>query len=523
MIMKTNITTYILGAGLLLSSCADLDQTSISSIDKENFYQNESDIKVALNGIYQQLTTGGMNAPWNNEVIYFNDLQSEYARRGTANSADITEIGNFSITPTNGFVKTAWNYRYLAINRANILIDKVAGVSLDETTRSNYTNAAKFLRALYYFDLVRYFGDVPLVLHDGEGEGEPRTSQDLVYEQIVTDLTDAEQITPDFAPLTSQASAGAASALLAKVYLTWAQTDTDYAKEHQSELLQKSVAAADRVISAGKYQLISKFIDNWSLDKKEGAELIFTVEHKFSVNRNITGHCVFSTGFTNASLPVIAALNNDIYNDFDPNDQRRDASVTLRLFNPADGKYFDFERLRFRKYIDTLYMANESAPYISGQNTSSSVLRYADVLLVKAEAENELNGPTAAAYDAINQVRRRAYWNPYENTQKQPTDGTTLNLSGLSKEQFRTAVQAERFKEFITEGSRWFDLKRWHILVKTIKEKVDADDLKYKNISPRNYYLPVPEDQIVLNPNLKQNWGYAGETSGDPYTAKGWE
>ena len=151
------------------------------------------------------------------------------------------------------------------------------------------------------------------------------------------------------------------------------------------------------------------------------------------------------------------------------------------------------------------------------------MLRYADVLLVKAEAENELNGPTAAAYDAINQVRRRAYWSPYENTQKQPTDGTTLNLSGLSKEQFRAAVQAERFKEFITEGSRWFDLKRWHILVKTIKEKVDADDLKYKNISPRNYYLPVPEDQIVLNPNLKQNWGYAGETSGDPYTAKGWE
>ena len=281
--------------------------------------------------------------------------------------------------------------------------------------------------------------------------------------------------------------------------------------------------AADRVINAGKYQLISKFIDNWSLDKKEGAELIFTVEHKFSVNRNITGHCVFSTGFTNASLPVIAALNNDIYNDFDPNDQRRDASVTLRLFNPADGKYFDFERLRFRKYIDTLYMANESAPYISGQNTSSSVLRYADVLLVKAEAENELNGPTAAAYDAINQVRRRAYWSPYENAQKQPTDGTTLNLAGLSKEQFRAAVQAERFKEFITEGSRWFDLKRWHILVKTIKEKVDADDLKYKNISPRNYYLPVPEDQIVLNPNLKQNWGYAGETTGDPYTAKGWE
>ena len=85
------------------------------------------------------------------------------------------------------------------------------------------------------------------------------------------------------------------------------------------------------------------------------------------------------------------------------------------------------------------------------------------------------------------------------------------------------AVQDERYREFVTEGNRWFDLKRWHILVKTIKEKVPADDLKYKNISTRNYYLPVPLTQIELNPKLEQNWGYAGETSGDPYAALGWE
>lgn len=522
--MKKTITTYILAAGLLLSSCADLDQTSISSIDKDNFYQNEADIKVALNGVYQVLTDGSMNGPWNDELIFLNDLQSEYARRGTANSAAITEIGNFAITPQNAFVQTAWLYRYKAINRANILIDKVSeNNGLDAKTRNNYIRSAKFLRALYYFDLVRLFGDVPLVLHDGEGEGEPRTSKDVVYEQIVADLSEAEQITADFPKLSSEASSQAASGLLSKVYLTWAQTDSEYSLAHQSELYQKAIDAADRVIISGKYQLIKKFIDNWSLDKKEGPELIFTVEHKFGINRNVTGHCVFSTGFSNEKLPVIAAINNDLYDNFDPNDQRRDASVTKRLFDPSKGAYFDFERLRFRKYIDTLYMANESAPYISGQNTSSSVLRYAEVVLVKAEAENELNGPTQAAYDALNDIRRRAYWNPYTNSQNQPTDGTTLELSGLSKEEFREALQAERFKEFILEGNRWFDLKRWHNLVKTIKAKVPADDLKYKNITTRNYYLPLPEDQIELNPNLKQNWGYAGETSGDPYTALGWE
>ena len=73
------------------------------------------------------------------------------------------------------------------------------------------------------------------------------------------------------------------------------------------------------------------------------------------------------------------------------------------------------------------------------------------------------------------------------------------------------------------EGARWFDLKRWHILVKTIKEKVSPSHPKYKNISSKNYFLPIPQDQIELNPNLKQNWGWQGETSGDVYAAKGWQ
>lgn len=524
--MNKNILSYI-AAGLLLSSCADLDQKSVSAVDKDNFYQSEADVKVALNGVYQVLGDGAssMNGPWNDELIFFNDLQSEYARRGTANSAAISEIGDFAITPTNAFVRTAWLYRYTAINRANILIDKVQdNQNIAQPARDNYVRAAKFLRAVYYFDLVRLFGDVPLALHDGEGEGQPRTPQDEVYSQIVSDLQEAEQLTADFAHLTSEASSGAASALLAKVYITWAQADTEYSLANQNQLYQKAVDAADKVISSGRYRLNDKFCDNWALDKKDNAELIFTVEHKFGVNRNVTGHCVFSTGFTNERLPVIAALSNEMYDNFDPADQRRDASVTKRLWNPAKNQYFDFDRLRYRKYIDTLYMANFANPYESGQNTSSSVLRYADVLLIKAEALNEINSaPTAAAYEALNAIRHRAYKSIVDGSEQTPTDGTTVALSGLSKDQFRQAVQDERYKEFILEANRWFDLKRWHILVKTIKERVPATDLKYKNITTRNYFLPLPNDQLVLNPQLKQNWGYQGETSDDPYTAKGWK
>lgn len=523
--MKNEIATYILTVVALFFSagCVDLDQTLQSSIDKDEFYQSEADLQAALNGVYHLLSENDMHGIYNDELIFLNDLQSEYARRGTANSADIAEIGNFAVTPTNAFVESAWLIHYTGINRSNILIDKAENNdAIPENTRLIYINQAKFLRALLYFNLVRYYGDVPLVLHDGEGEGIPRTSSDEVYRQIVEDLSDAENIPEGYSSLSSVASSGAASSLLTQVYISWAQADTEYSLAHQNELYRQAVDHADKV--TGKYELLSRFSDNWALDKKtNNSELIFTVEHQFGVNRNVTGHCTFSTGFTNDKLPVIAALDNSLYDTFDPNDQRRDASVTKRLYDPFTDSYFDFDRIRFRKYIDTVYMANYSAPYISGQNISSSVLRYADVLLIKAEAENELNGPTDAAYAALNAVRKRAYWNPSANTQLQPTDGTSWKMSGLTQKEFREAVRAERFKEFILEGVRWFDLKRWHILVKTIKEKVPSADLKYQNISTKHYFLPIPSKQIALNPKLKQNWGYGGETTGDPYTAKGWK
>ena len=183
---------------------------------------------------------------------------------------------------------------------------------------------------------------------------------------------------------------------------------------------------------------------------------------------------------------------------------------------------------RFRKYIDTINYAN---PASSGNNAGRSIntviIRYAEVLLIKAESENELNGPTQAAYDAINEVRRRAYWNPYDNVQNTPSDGSPLNLSGLSQEEFRERLREERRLEFVLEGKRWSDLVRWHILVKYVKANTptDAETLgtkttKIQNVSKKNYLLPLPQDQIILNPNLEQNWGYSGETGDGPYGAE---
>lgn len=510
---------YIAALALSAASCADLDQSPVSSIDKDNFYQSASDVEAAINGIYEEFTVDGFYGLFNNQSIYINELQTDYVKAGSqTNSSAIREISNFAIQPTNLFVQYAWKEHYTGINRANVVIDKLAeNTTIDAQSKENYANEAKFLRAVYYFNLVRYFGGVPLVVHDGEGESAPRNSVDEVYEQIVSDLQAAENLPSDYSTVDSKASSLAASALLSKVYLVWAQTNSTEGKANQAAFYQKAADYASKVINSGKFKLNEKFIDNWSTDKKNSAEHIFSVEHKYGINGNVTGHCTFATNWSD-SEPVLITTSTKYYDEMDPNDQRRDGSWAKKLYNPSTGEDFVFKVPRFRKYIDSLNYANTSSyGYVAGQNISTVVIRYADVLLIKAEAENELNGPTEAAYEAINEVRKRAYWSPWQQKYNQPSDGSTIELSGLTQSEFREALRKERWNEFILEGQRWFDLTRWRILIKTVRANTDPSDLKYQNVSQRNYLLPIPYDQITLNPNLEQNWGYQGETTGSPY------
>ncbi len=526
--MNTKIYNKIFAAVLLFSSCADLEQTSLSSIDRDNFYKSKVDIETAINGIYQEFTVDDFYGMYNNQSIYINDLQTDYVKAGAqTNSAHIRELSNFAIQPTNLFVGYAWEEHYTAINRANVVIDKVSDASwLDEQTRNNYVNEARFLRALMYFNLVRYFGGVPIVLHDGEGEGAPRNTIDEVFEQIVSDFTAAENLPAGYSNRDSKASGLAATALLSKVYLEWAQTSTEKGKANQRDYYQKAINYAQKVIDSGKYRLLDKFIDNWSVDKENGPEHIFTAEHDRTVNGNVTGHCTFATNWSN-SEPVLLATSDRYYEETDPKDQRRDGSWAKKLYNPNTGTDFVFDIPRFRKYIDSLNYANPaSSGNAAGRSVNTTIIRYAEILLIKAEAENELNGPTAAAYDAINQIRRRAYWSPYDHVQYTPSDGSPLELSGLTQEEFREKLREERRLEFVLEGQRWFDLKRWHILVKYVKAHTPSNDVvtgtkttKAENVSKKNYYLPLPQDQIILNPNLEQNWGYSGETGDGPYDA----
>lgn len=502
--MKKIFYTFAAGIALLLGGCADLDIAPASSIDKDRFYQSEEDIESAVNGIYAIFTNwpSDFHGMYNNLTIYLGDLTTEYVKAGAnTNSAHIRELSNNAVQPSNQFIENAWEESYIGINRANIVIDKVAESNrLDDAVKNRYINEAKFLRAVFYFNIVRWWGDVPLVLHDGEGEGLARTPLDQVYEQIVQDLEDASNLPETFSGSTEgRATSGAALATLSKVYLTWAQADSEAGNNRREEFYRKAVEYADRVIASNKYRLVENTFDLFATDKKNGPEHIFSIQH--SNLNNVTGHCTFAMGWSD-SEPVLITNNTRFYEEMDDADQRKQSSWAKRLWNPNTEEYFTFKVPLFRKYIDTLnYAKNQYA----GRNTNNVYIRYAEVLFIKAEAENELNGPTPAAYEAINQVRRRAYRH-FPVTQPSAHDLP----SGLTQAEFRACLQQERFNEFILEGIRWFDLVRWRILVKTVsREKA--------GVTEKNYLFPIPYSQLVLNPNLKQNWGYGGETAGSPY------
>ena len=217
--MKRIVFLYFLIVSQL-TGCASLDIEPSSSIDKNQFYQTETDAITAINGIYSIFTTWPSNfhGMYNNLTIYLGDLTSEYVKAGAnTNSAHIRELSNQAVQPNNDFMSAGWAQAYVGINRANIVIDKLSegAAVIPPGTKERLTNEAKFLRAVFYFNIVRWWGDVPLVLHEGDGEGQPRTPIDEVYAQIVKDLEDALHLPNEFpGSADGRANAGAALATL---------------------------------------------------------------------------------------------------------------------------------------------------------------------------------------------------------------------------------------------------------------------------------------------------------------------
>jgi len=490
--MKKIIITFLFSAGLLVS-CTELEVTPTSFVTEDNYFITQDDAVASVTAVYASLSIDpGEQSLFGRNLYFLTDMGSDYAAAGvSATNPQVRAMSSLTHDATNDRVQVAWRQIYNGINRANVSIDNIPKVAGNEVIKTRLINEAKFIRGLLYFQAVRLWGGVPIVLHEAKSInlGDLKTNRatvEEVYTQIIQDLTDAEALPPTYtAADAGRATSGAAKAILAKVYLT--------RKDWTNAILK-----AREVINGGYgYALFEDFQDIFTKTKKNGKEHIFSVQFEPNQAGNGSSGSTFqSTSFTGFTATEPADIISDValfYDIYAPGDKRRDVSYAKQLLNPTTGTLYTFPKPIFKKYLDLTNLATPGNVAIN-----FPIIRYADILLSLAEAINEQSGPTAETYELINQVRRRAFGKPIT------TPDAAVDLAGLNQTTFRAAIQEERKKEFVQEGQRWFDLVRWGTLVTEVK-KVTAKN----SVSERNNLYPIPQSERNINPDgLPQNPGY---------------
>lgn len=490
--MKKIIITFLFSAGLLVS-CTELEVTPTSFVTEDNYFITQDDAVASVTAVYASLSIDpGEQSLFGRNLYFLTDMGSDYAAAGvSATNPQVRALSALTHDATSDRVQVAWRQIYNGINRANVSIDNIPKVSGNEVIKTRLINEAKFIRALLYFQAVRLWGGVPIVLHEAKSInlGDLKTNRatvEEVYAQIITDLSDAEALPPTYtASDAGRATSGAAKAILAKVYLT--------RKDWPNAILKSR-----EVINGGYgYALFEEFQDIFTKTKKNGKEHIFSVQFEPNQAGNGSSGSTFqATSFTGFTATEPADIISDValfYDIYAPGDKRRDVSYAKQLLNPTTGTLYTFPKPIFKKYLDLTNLATPGNVAIN-----FPIIRYADILLSLAEAINEQGGPTAESYELINQVRRRAFGKPIT------TADATVDLTGLNQTSFRAAIQEERKKEFVQEGQRWFDLVRWGTLVTEVK-KVTAKN----SVSERNNLYPIPQSERNINPDgLPQNPGY---------------
>jgi hypothetical protein len=515
----------LLVLSVFVASCNDLDLESVNGVDVEQFFSSDKDAILAVNGVYAALVESESVV-----LAWCVDLGSDVSQNGTSMpEGSGAELSSFRFNALNSHTYWAWGDNYYGIGNATTLIDKLNDpqTTVSDAIRRRVRGEAEFLRAFYYFSIVQLFGDIPLIEKSSFNAGidAEREDRHKVYEFIVKDLENAASDLSDY-PTTDayevndkgRVSQQSAYGLLAKVYLVWAQTD---GVSNPNEKYDKAIENADKVTG---FSLEETFHRNWEKDNRYGKEMLFSANYvlsqeSFGDGGNHLTHCAFSTGFSNDETPHVVVSDRTFFDRFDNRDQRKLATFLTHAVNPDNGQTTVYTLPRYAKYVDL------EAPATSSKNRelNASILRYAEVLLVKAEAINErFQGPTQAAYDAINQVRRRAFKTGEFADGTATVASNDIELKNLDYLQFRKALRRERLFELTYEQVRWYDLARWKVLIKTVKRV--AASSKKDNVSAVHYRFPIPQSQIDINGKLRQNWGYPGSTEATPaYAEPGYE
>lgn len=499
--MEKIINKYLLmvavSVGLVISGCSKfLDETDPSNFSTGSYFTKPEHAKSSVNAIYPS-----MRDPFNSGFGGGAWMMLEFATglAGTdlgqaVNSYFVKDLTN---TPDNAYGATIWTSYYRGIANANTSIKFIPGITMDETQKKKLLGEAYFLRALYYFNLVQIFGNIPLVTEPVNLQSEQlrpkQVTAEEVYSLILGDLQMAEQSGLAWKDETGRVSMGAVKSLLAKVYLTMAGYPLQKGNSHYALAAEK----AKEVIESGKFKLFDSYAGFRDPAMKNKEENIFMIQYlagtlpsnwQVSIvpyNKNISKYSDETGGIYSTTAFAQSFQANDLrakekqffYTNYTNQDDR---NLTVEL-----GGFFIY------KYFDNDAHLNTAS---SGMNWT--VLRYADVLLVFAEASNKVNGPSEEVYSAVNAIRHRA---------------ELPDLAGLTQSQLEEAIWKERWYELCFENVTWFDMVRLRKAFNTTTKQFDdyvGHEFSYgPTLKDRELLFPIPTSE-VLNGKLVQNIGY---------------
>ena len=484
--LKYNLIAIAL-LGFSFSSCSDfLEQNPQTDLSENDFYKTADDILSAVNGAYSSLQEGDIYGNW----YVFGEIPSDNTRNQLSGSVTTqNEFDQFYIDTQNSMIANFWKAAYKVINRTNTILGRIDGIEINTELANRYKLECKFIRALMYFNLVRVYGDVPLVLKEisiSESYDILRDPKENVYNQIIADLKEAQDLPVSYSTAEDgRATQGAAKALLANVYMTlhkYAEAETILAE----------------IINSGRYSLLENTPGSLNIDgyknvfspvnhnSKEGIFEIQFLKGGYGEGSNYANNFAPENSGTNVVAVGGTGGNNipemDIYNAYEEGDLRRDFSMSLGYYDNRKNNEW-VESRYVCKFMDVPYQNNDAS-------NNYPVIRYADVILMYAEALNQ-NGKTAEACKYLNMTRRRGFG--YQTTETSPVD-----LQTTDKAQFALMVEQERRVELAFENHRWFDLIRTGRAVEVMRSKGFS-------LNETNLICPIPQKQIDVNPKLTQN------------------
>ncbi len=486
-----------------IASCKKLDLQPVGSISEAEFYQTEQDALAANTACYNTLLRISSQG---NFIVsgfeLFGDIQSSDVQPHP-DIVTYQQIQQYTLNATDPTIQVQWSMAYAGIYRANLALEKLPGISMNEPLKARLIGETHFIRAWWYFRLAKLFGGVPLTTKTLTIDelNIPKSTQQQIFNQVEADLLEAEKVLPvsyDNANL-GRATLGAAKTYLAELYM-WKK---DWPKARKR---------LEDVINSGKYGLLNSYSSLFDGTADNSVESVFEIQYTANTGRNLGN---FSTvlnapngeGFVNGGGWGWIRPTRDIVNEYETA-PKEDPRLSFSIFRKGDvfqGKVFkdvvNGTGLAIRKWCIT------QAEGVFPWHTSCNFIlyRYADVLLMYAEVLNEMNDPRAVDY--INMVRAR------------PSVAMPALSGSLNKAQIFEAIRHERRVEFTFEGKTGYDLRRWGIASVfltspqrwqnnvTINPQWGGNFFKY--VAGKNEVLPIPQTEIDRsNGTLVQSKGF---------------